>query len=155
MGQTHGHLLVIPLLPWHAVSQAVPSLGRRARHGNAIRKIDHPDAGWCTRWDRASRSRFPNLADAERDLLPLSLFLPRARSLVAMRRASRYATVGHADVLMRAVEIWERAAATIPLLERVVDLLKDLRAGLPISSEELVHGNMGKEGAETVDVAGM
>ena len=72
-----------------------------------------------------------------------------------MRRASRYATVGHADVLMRAVEIWERAAATIPLLERVVDLLKDLRAGLPISSEELVHGNMGKEGAETVDVAGM
>jgi hypothetical protein len=53
MGQTHGHLLVIPLLPWHAVSQAVPSLGRRARHGNAIRKIDHPDAGWCTRWDRA------------------------------------------------------------------------------------------------------
>ena len=72
-----------------------------------------------------------------------------------MRRASRYATVGHADVLMRAVEIWERAAATIPLLERVVDLLKDLRAGLPISSEELVHGNMGKEGADAVDVAGM
>ena len=56
---------------------------------------------------------------------------------------------------MRAVEIWERAAATIPLLERVVDLLKDLRAGLPISSEELVHGNMGKEGADAVDVAGM